>query len=94
MDNNKKIIGYGAPAKATTILNYFGLTNEHIEFTIDDNNLKQGKFIPGTNIQIKSIEDIDPLNYDYVLVLAWNFFDQIEEQNKKYFPNAEFIKLK
>lgn len=94
LDNNKKIIGYGAPAKATTILNYFGLTNEHIEFTIDDNNLKQGKFIPGTNIQIKSIEDIDPLNYDYVLVLAWNFFDQIKEQNKKYFPNAEFIKLK
>ena len=94
LDKNKKIIGYGAPAKATTILNYFGLTNEHIELTIDDNKLKQGKFIPGTNIQIKSINDVDPLNYDYVLVLAWNFFDQIKEQNKELFPNAEFIKLK
>ena len=94
LDKNKKIIGYGAPAKATTILNYFGLTNEHIEFTIDDNKLKQGKFIPETNIQIKSINDVDPLNYDYVLVLAWNFFDQIKEQNKDLFTNAQFIKLK
>ena len=63
-------------------------------YNIDDNKLKQGKFIPGTNIQIKSINDVDPLSYDYVLVLAWNFFDQIKEQNKEHFPNAEFIKLK
>jgi len=91
---NKKIIGYGAPAKATTILNYFGLSDKDFLFTIDENSLKQNKFIPGTDIQIKNIDDINPNNYDYVLVLAWNFFDIIKKNNKQYFKNSEFIKLK
>ena len=91
---NNNIIGYGAPAKATTILNYFGLSNEDIKYTIDDNSLKQSKFIPGTNIQIKSVKDIKPFNYDYVLVLAWNFFENIKLKNKDTFKNAKFIKLK
>ena len=90
----KKIIGYGAPAKATTILNYFGLSDNDLLFTVDDNSLKQNKFIPGTNIQIKNIDDIKPNSYDYVLVLAWNFFDAIKKNNKQYFKNSEFIKLK
>tara|TARA_Y100000748_G_scaffold293446_1_gene283006 strand:- start:932 stop:1429 length:498 start_codon:yes stop_codon:yes gene_type:complete len=91
---NKKIIGYGAPAKATTILNYFGLSDKDFLFTIDENSLKQNKFIPGTEIQIKNIDDINPNDYDYVLVLAWNFFDIIKKNNKQYFKNSEFIKLK
>ena len=90
----KSIIGYGAPAKATTILNYFGLTSEMLKFTIDDNPLKQNKFIPGTGIQIKNINDIKPDNYEFVLVLAWNFFDSIKENNKEIFSNGKFIKLK
>jgi nucleoside-diphosphate-sugar epimerase/2-polyprenyl-3-methyl-5-hydroxy-6-metoxy-1,4-benzoquinol methylase/dTDP-4-dehydrorhamnose 3,5-epimerase-like enzyme len=90
----KKIIGYGAPAKATTILNYFGLTDKDFEFTIDDNELKQNKFIPGTGIQIKRIAEINPEEYDYVLVLAWNFFDLIKKNNKQHFKNSKFIKLK
>ena len=93
-EENNNIIGYGAPAKATTILNYFGLSNEDIKYTIDDNSLKQSKFIPGTNIQIKSVNDIKPFNYDYVLVLAWNFFENIKLKNKDTFKNAKFIKLK
>ena len=91
---NKNVIGYGAPAKATTILNYFGLSNKDIKYTIDDNSLKQNKFIPGTNIQIKNINDIKPENYDYVLVLAWNFFENIKSKNKDIFDRAKFIKLK
>ena len=91
---NKKIIGFGAPAKATTILNYFGLSEKDFLFTIDENSLKQNKFIPGTGIQIKSIDDIGPNDYDYVLVLAWNFFDVIKKNNKQLFKNSEFIKLK
>ena len=91
---DKRIIGYGAPAKATTILNYFGLSDKDLEYTVDDNSLKQNKFIPGTDIQIKNIEDIKPNNYDYVLVLAWNFFDSIKKNNKKIFSNSKFIKLK
>ena len=90
----KTIIGYGAPAKATTILNYFGINRKNFLFTIDDNSLKQNKFIPGTDIQIKNIDDIDPKNYDYVLVLAWNFFDLIRENNKVIFSKSDFIKLK
>ena len=91
---NKKIIGFGAPAKATTILNYFGLGEKDFLFTIDDNSLKQNKFIPGTGIQIKNIDDINPNDYEYVLVLAWNFFDVIKKNNQEYFKNSQFIKLK
>ena len=90
----KKIIGYGAPAKATTILNYFGLSDKDFLYTIDENGLKQNKFIPGTDIQIKNIDDIKPNDYDYVLVLAWNFFDVIKKNNQQYFENSQFIKLK
>ena len=90
----KKIIGYGAPAKATTILNYYGLSEKDFLFTIDENPLKQSKFIPGTNIEIKDINDVSPGSYDYVLVLAWNFFDSIKSNNKSFFSNGKFIKLK
>jgi 2-polyprenyl-3-methyl-5-hydroxy-6-metoxy-1,4-benzoquinol methylase len=91
---NKKIIGYGAPAKATTVLNYFGINSDHLEFTIDDNKLKQEKFIPGTGIQIKNINQVDKESYDYVLVLAWNFYNSIKLNNQKNFPNSKFIKLR
>ncbi len=94
LGDNKRIIGYGAPAKATTILNYFGLSDFHMKFTLDDNNLKHNKFIPGTNIQIKSPKNVNPLDYDYVLVLAWNFYEQIKKSNRHKFSKAKFIKLK
>ena len=90
----KQIIGYGAPAKATTILNYFGLTDKDFRFTIDENPLKQNKFIPETGIQIKNINEIKVEKYNYVLVLAWNFFDVIKNKSKHLFPNSEYIKLK
>ena len=64
LKKNNLIIGYGAPAKATTILNYFGLSDSHLKFTIDDNKLKQNKFIPGTNIQIRSLNSVNPLDYE------------------------------
>jgi len=94
LNEDKKIIGFGAPAKATTILNFFGMSNSDFMYTVDDNTLKHNKYIPGTNIQIKARTDIDPNNYDYVLVLAWNFFEQIKKLNIKYFSKAKFIKLK
>ena len=90
----KTIIGYGAPAKATTILNYFGLTDKDFTFTIDENQLKQNKFIPETGIEIKNINEIKVEKYNYVLVLAWNFFDVIKNKSKHLFPNSEYIKLK
>ena len=94
LSDGKSIIGYGAPAKATTILNYFGISDDHFEFTIDDNTLKQNKFIPGTGVEIKGINDIDTSKYDYVIVLAWNFYETIKQNTKKVFPNSKYIKLK
>ena len=94
ISEDKKIIAYGAPAKATTVLNYFGLDLNDIEFTIDDNPLKQERYIPGTGIQIKSVENFEYSKVDYILVLAWNFFEQIKKTNQKLFPESKFIKLK
>ena len=78
--NNDSIIGYGAPAKATTALNFFGISNQ-IDYIIEDNKLKHKKFIPGVKIPIYSKDKIlkkKPL----VLVLAWNFFEFIKKSNK------------
>lgn len=93
--NNKNIVGYGAPAKATTILNYFGLSDNEIQFTLDDNSLKHNKIIPGTNIEIFKPSDLKTRKkIDYIIVLAWNFYDQIKEKMQPVFPDTKFIKLK
>ena len=77
--NNKKIIGYGSPAKATTALNFFGISNE-IEYIVEDNNLKHGKYLPGMKIPIVSKNKIRT-KPDCAVVLAWNFFDEIKKKN-------------
>ena len=77
--NGKKIIGYGSPAKATTALNFFGISKE-IEYIIEDNKLKHGKFLPGVKIPITSKSNIKQ-KPDYALVLAWNFIDEIKRKN-------------
>jgi quercetin dioxygenase-like cupin family protein len=77
--NNSKIIGYGSPAKATTALNFFGISKE-IECIVEDNKLKQGKFLPGMKIPITSKESLKG-KADCALVLAWNFFDEIKKKN-------------
>ncbi len=74
-----KIIGYGSPAKATTALNFFGISNE-IECIVEDNKLKQGKFLPGMRIPIISKEKIKT-KPDCAIVLAWNFMDEIKRKN-------------
>ena len=77
--NNSKIIGYGSPAKATTALNFYGISKE-IEFIVEDNRLKHGKFLPGMKIPITSKSNIKQ-KPDYALVLAWNFIDEIKRKN-------------
>ena len=87
---NKKIIGFGAPAKATTALNFFGIKDE-IDFIIEDNKLKHKKFIPGVKIPIKNKSEIK--NKDNILlVLAWNFYDSIKKNNLNLSDN--FINIK
>ena len=87
---NKKIIGYGSPAKATTALNFFGISNE-IDCIIEDNKLKHGKYLPGMKIPIVSINDING-KPDCVLVLAWNFFEEIKKKNRDL--AGKFISIK
>jgi hypothetical protein len=77
--SKKSIIGYGSPAKASTSLNFFGISNE-IDCIIEDNKFKQGKFLPGMNIPIISKTKLKK-KPDYMLVLAWNFFDEIKKSN-------------
>ncbi len=78
-EENFQIIGYGSPAKATTSLNFFGISNE-IDYIIEDNKLKQGKYLPGMRIPIKSKQSIKKKT-DCLLVLAWNFFEDIKKNN-------------
>ena len=88
--NEKKIIGYGSPAKATTALNFFGISKE-IDFIVEDNQLKHGKFIPGVKIPIVDKNKINDKN-NTVLVLAWNFYNDIKENNSELSNNFVSIK--
>ena len=88
--NNAKIIGYGSPAKATTALNFFGISDE-IECIVEDNKLKHGKFLPGMNIPITSKKKIKK-KPDYAVVLAWNFFEEIKKKNSSL--AHKFISIK
>ena len=89
-DNNKTIIGYGAPAKATTALNFFGISKE-IDFIVEDNKLKHNKFIPGVKIPIKNKSQIKNKK-NTLLVLAWNFYKDIKKNNFDLSDN--FINIK
>ena len=88
--SNKTIIGYGAPAKATTALNFFGISKE-IDFIIEDNKLKHNKFIPGVKIPIKNKSKIVNKN-NTLLVLAWNFFKDIKKNNAEL--SNDFVNIK
>jgi len=81
---NKKVIGYGAAAKGNTLLNYYHIGPELIEFIADLNPMKQNKFTPGTNIPVYSPEQIYEAKPDYMLILAWNFADEIMKQQLKF----------
>ena len=83
-------IAYGAPAKATTSLNFFGIKDD-IEFIVEDNKLKHGKFIPGVNIPIKNKKFIKDKK-NTLVVMAWNFFKEIVDNNKNLSNN--FINVK
>jgi SAM-dependent methyltransferase len=76
----KSIAGYGAPGKGNTLLNYCGIRSDFLDYTVDRNPYKHGKFLPGTHIPIYPPEHIKQTHPDYVLILPWNFKDEIMEQ--------------
>jgi len=79
-NNGKTIVGYGAPAKGNTLLNYCGLRTDFIDYTVDRNPHKQGLYLPGTHIPIYHPDRIRQTRPDYVLILPWNIKNEIVEQ--------------
>ena len=76
----KQIVGYGAPGKGNTLLNYCGIRTDLLDYTVDRNPYKHGLYTPGTHIPIFPPEKIAETKPDYVLVLPWNLIDEIAEQ--------------
>jgi hypothetical protein len=76
----KTVAGYGAPGKGNTLLNYCGIRTDFIDYTVDRNPYKQGKYLPGTRIPIHPPEHIAATQPDYVLILPWNLRDEIVRQ--------------
>lgn len=78
----KKIVGYGAPAKSNTLLNYYGVGKETLDYLTDTTSLKQGLYSPGTHIPIVPPEHLHTDTPDYIFLLAWNFKDSILEKER------------
>lgn len=100
-DEGKVIFGYGASAKSTTFIHQFQLSNSLIKYIIDDSYLKQNLFTPGTNIPIVSMDILNIEKCDYLIILSWNFLDDILLKISEYrkqglrviipFPNISII---
>lgn len=89
------LVGYGSPAKATTALNYFGITSNEIDYIIEDNNLKHNKFVPGVKIPIVSKDRLNEYKPDVIIVMAWNFIEEIKRNNKDLISQGiYFISIK
>jgi hypothetical protein len=76
----RSVVGYGAPGKGNTLLNYCGIRTDFLEYTVDRNPYKQGKFLPGTHIPIFHPDRIRETHPDYMLILPWNFQNEIIQQ--------------
>lgn len=74
------IVGYGAPGKGNTLLNYCGIRTDFLEYTVDRSTYKQGKYTPGTHIPIHHPDKIQETRPDYVLILPWNLEKEIIDQ--------------
>src|SRR5262249_279411 len=79
-DSGKRVCGYGAPGKGNTLLNYCGIGPDLLDFTVDRNPHKHGKFTPGAHVPILPVEAIDAARPDYILILPWNLKDEIVSQ--------------
>jgi 2-polyprenyl-3-methyl-5-hydroxy-6-metoxy-1,4-benzoquinol methylase len=79
--NGKKIAGYGAPGKGNTLLNYCAIRTDFLDYTVDRNPYKHGRFLPGTHVPIYPPDRIRETRPDFVLILPWNLKDEIIKQN-------------
>jgi hypothetical protein len=79
-EEGKQVVGYGAPAKGNTLLNYCGVGPDLLPYTVDRSPHKQGRFLPGTRIPIFAPEKIDATRPDFVLILPWNLEEEVMGQ--------------
>ncbi len=82
--SGKKVAAYGASAKGTTLLTFFGIGKDYLDFVVDRSSVKQGLFTPGTHLPIYSPQALIEENPDYVLLLTWNFAEEIMKQQEAY----------
>ncbi len=76
----KRVVGYGAPAKGNTLLNYCGVRTDFIDYTVDRSPHKQGHFLPGVHIPIYEPERVSQTHPDYLLILPWNIREEVMQQ--------------
>ena len=79
-----RVAGYGAPAKGNTLLDFLGIGSETIEYIVDRSSLKQGRYTPGAHIPIVAPERLLQDQPEYVVLLAWNFAEEVLEQQAEY----------
>ena len=79
-EDGRSVAGYGAPGKGNTLLNYCGVRTDFIDYTVDRNPYKQGKYLPGTHIPIFHPDKVRETRPDYLFILPWNFKDEIIKQ--------------
>ena len=82
--DNKRVAVYGASAKGSTLLNFFGIGRKQIDYVVDRSTVKQGHYTPGTHLKIYDPDRLTEDQPDYCLLLTWNFADEILAQQKKY----------
>lgn len=79
-ENNKKVAGYGAAAKGNTLLNFSGVKQDLVDYVVDANPVKQGKFLPGSHIPVVNEAFLKEDKPDFIIILPWNLKDEITEQ--------------
>jgi len=87
-DDGKRVVGYAATSKSTTVMNYCGIGPDLIEFISDTTPIKQGKFSPGAHIPIKAYEEFSANPPEYALLLAWNHAKEIFENEQEFVKNG------
>jgi hypothetical protein len=86
--DGKRIAVYGASAKGSTLLNYFGIGSEVLEYVVDRSTVKQGRYTPGTRLKIHDPARLADDQPDYCLLLTWNFAEEVLAQQSQYRQNG------